>query len=428
MQLLDFLNESPTAFHVTDNAKKLLTENGFSEIFEDDNTPIKKGGKYFVTRNLSSIIAFCVPKNKYSALSVCASHTDSPSLKLKSNPELPPQNGLIRLNVEGYGGMIKESWFDRPLSVAGRITVSDNGLINEILVDIPRPIAVIPSLAIHMGSPNGDGKTNIQNELLPIVYTSSSEHTLKEIVAQYADVDSERIMGADLYLYNRQSPTLAGLENEFICSPRIDNIESVFLSLSAFIKSDESDRLKIFAAFDNEETGSLTRQGAESTFFTDTIERINESLNISKAQYLRALSSSFMMSADNAHAAHPNYISKADIVNRPALNGGIVLKFNASGKYTTDAVSAAAVRMIAKKASVPVQEYHNRSDIAGGSTLGNLMNRRISMRSADIGLAQLAMHSSYETAGVKDAEYMESFLTEFYNTDIRSEQGKLVLL
>lgn len=428
MQLLDFLNESPTAFHVTDNAKKLLTENGFSEIFEDDNMPIKKGGKYFVTRNLSSIIAFCVPKNEYSALSVCASHTDSPSLKLKSNPELPPQNGLIRLNVEGYGGMIKESWFDRPLSVAGRITVSDNGLINEILVDIPRPIAVIPSLAIHMGSPNGDGKTNIQNELLPIVYSSSSQHTLKRIVAQYADVDPERIMGADLYLYNRQAPTLAGLENEFICSPRIDNIESVFLSLSAFIKSDESDRLKIFAAFDNEETGSLTRQGAESTFFTDTIERINESLNISKVQYLRALSSSFMMSADNAHAAHPNYISKADIVNRPQLNGGIVLKFNASGKYTTDAVSAAAVRMIAKKASVPVQEYHNRSDIPGGSTLGNLMNRRISMRSADIGLAQLAMHSSYETAGVKDAEYMESFLTEFYNTDIRSEQGKLVLL
>lgn len=427
MEILDFINSSPTAFHAVENVKKILHENGFTELYECKEWRLINSGKYYVVRNGSSIIAFEVPLYNYRGLAVCAAHTDSPSFKLKSNSELPPTSGLIRLNIEGYGGMIRESWFDRPLSVAGRIAVSGENGIAEMNVNIDHDLTVIPSLAIHMGKAHSEDKINIQNEMLPIFRSDKSQTELIKLIADSAGVRAEDIMDCDLYLYNREKGTVFGAENEFIASGRIDNLENVYLSLKALLNSAEtaktSHMLKLFAAFDNEETGSLTRQGAESTFFTDTIERINEALGVSRSEYLRRLSSSFIMSVDNAHGIHPNYPGKADPVNRPVLNGGVVLKFNASGRYTTDAVSAAVVRALGKRAGVPVQEYHNRSDIAGGSTLGNLMNRHISAMSADIGLAQLAMHSAYETAGARDAEYMERLLTEFYNTTIKAAPG-----
>ncbi|MGN0180854.1 MAG: M18 family aminopeptidase [Candidatus Ornithomonoglobus sp.] len=427
MKMLDFIDASPMAFHAVENVKRILIENGFAQLYECDEWRLQNGGRYFVTRNGSSIIAFEVPLYNYRGLAVCASHTDSPSFKLKSSPELPGVNGLVRLNVEGYGGMARETWFDRPLSVAGRVAAADGSGIKELLVNIDRDIAVIPSLAVHMGKARSEERVNIQNEMLPLLRSDKAQNELLGLIADNAGVKPENIKGCDLYLYNREKGTVFGADNEFIASGRIDNLENVYLSLSALLASRETakktEMLRIFAAFDNEETGSLTRQGAESTFLDETVERINDSLGVSRAEYMRRLASSFVMSVDNAHAMHPNYAAKADPVNRPRLNGGVALKFNASGRYTTDAVSAAVVRTLAERAGIPVQEYHNRSDISGGSTLGNLMNRHISVMSADIGLAQLAMHSAYETAGAKDAEYMERLLTEFYNTTIKAARG-----
>ncbi len=421
--LLDFIDASPTAFHAVFNSADILRRHGFIRLDECEEWKLERGGRYFVTRGCASVIAFVIPNGAYTGIAACASHTDSPSFVIKSNPELPPVNGLIRLNVEGYGGMARESWFDRPLSVAGRIAVEDKDGIQELLVNIDRELMIIPSLAVHMGSARSGDKVNIQTELLPLLSTDSARKSFIELIAENAGVRSEAIKGCDLCLYNREKGTVLGAENEFIAGARIDNLANVYLSLKAFVNSKATDMLKVYASFDNEETGSLTRRGAESTFFTDVIDRINEAEGVSRSEYLRRLASSFIMSADNAHAMHPNYAAKADIVNRPKLNGGIVLKFNASGRYTTDAVSAAVVRRIAERCGVPVQEYHNRSDIAGGSTLGNLMNRHISVNSADIGLAQLAMHSAYETAGAADAEYMERFLTAFYSASIRATSG-----
>lgn len=427
MDLLDFIKKSPTAFHAVKNVRDKLIENGYTELFESEQWEMKPGKGYFVIRDGSSVIAFFVPAEDYSGIMVCATHTDSPSFKLKSKPEVTGGNGLVRLNIEGYGGMNRESWFDRPLSVAGRITVFDCGKIKEYLVDIERSLVVIPSLAVHMGKAHTEEKINIQTEMLPILCDEQSQTDFMNLISQKAGVLADKILGCDLYLYNCESGVIFGAENEFFASGRIDNLENVYLSLNAFLNSSDTGMLKIFAAFDNEETGSLTNNGAESTLFGDTMERINEALGINKAEYLKRLASSFILSADNAHATHPNYINKADIVNKPKLNGGVVIKYNASGRYTTDAVSSAIVKELCGRADVPWQEYHNRSDIAGGSTLGNLMNRHISVHSADVGLAQLAMHSAFETAGVKDLEYMERFMTEFYNTKIKSEYNEIYL-
>lgn len=427
MELLEFIKNSPTAFHAVANVCSRLTENGYTELFENEIWKIEPGTNYFVVRDGSSVIAFSVPQCEYIGLSVCATHTDSPSFKIKSNPEVMGGNGLVRLNIEAYGGMNRETWFDRPLSVAGRVTVSENGKIKEYLVNIERSLVVIPSLAIHMGKAHSEDKINIQTEMLPIFRSEEAQTEFIKLIAENIGAEPNRILGCDLYLYNCEAGTVFGAENEFFASSRIDNLENVYLSLNAFLKSKKNGMLKIFAAFDNEETGSLTNNGAESTFFTATMDRINESLKISRGKYLAKLASSFILSADNAHAAHPNYMGKADIINRPRLNGGVVIKYNASGRYTTDAVSAAIVKELCVRCGVPFMEYHNRSDIAGGSTLGNLMNRQISVKSADVGLAQLAMHSAYETAGVHDAEFMERFMTEFYSTEIRSKYGEIHL-
>lgn len=422
MNLLSFIDNSPTAFHAVKNICDTLKSHGFTQLYEGDSWDINEGDRCFVTRNGSSVIAFEIPQCSYTGITVCASHTDSPCFAVKSSPEMSAVNSLIRLNVEGYGGMLRESWFDRPLSVAGRIAVSADGGIEERLVNIDRDLMIIPSLAVHMGKAHCEDKINIQNEMLPILKSDSEQTCFLELVAENAGVKASDIKGCDLYLYNRQKCTVFGASKEFIGGGRLDNLENVYLSLNAFLNSEKSTAMKIHAAFDSEETGSLTRRGADSTFFTDVLERINDCLGVSEGEYKRRLANSFIMSADNAHAAHPNYIAKADPTNMPKLNGGIVIKYNPNGKYTTDSVSAAVVKILCESAGVPYSEYHNRSDISGGSTLGNLMNRHISLNSADIGLPQLAMHSSYETAGVKDAEYMEKFLTVFYGTAFKATQ------
>lgn len=430
-ELLDFIARSPSPYHAAENVCETLSRAGFERLYEHDEWRIGRGGCYYAVRGGSSVIAFSVPECEYAGLAVCASHTDSPSFKIKSTPEIPEVNGLVRLNIEGYGGMAKESWFDRPLSVAGRAVVGAEDGIEYRTVDIDRDLLVIPSLAVHMGKPREGDKVNIQTELLPILRGAQSPNSFLELAAEAAGIEPGELLGFDLYLYNREKGTVFGADKEFIASPRIDNLESVYLSLEAFIASektsDKTSMLKVFAAFNNEETGSLSRQGTESTFFSDVMERVNESLGVSGAEYKRRLASSFIMSADNAHAAHPNYISKADPEIRPRLNGGVVIKHNASARYTTDAVSAAVVKKLCASAGVPYQDYHNRSDIAGGSTLGNLMNRYISVHSADIGLAQLAMHSAYETAGAKDPEYMKALLLRFYGSEFCASENGLCI-
>lgn len=427
-KLLDFIEKSPSPYQAVDNTAEILAKAGFERLYEHEKWNIEHGGRYYVIRDGSSIIAFIVPESDYIGLSVCASHTDSPSFKIKSNPELSPVEGTVRINVEGYGGMMKESWFDRPLSVAGRIGLYTSDGIEYRNIDIKRPIMIIPGLAVHMGAGHENGKVNIQTELMPILRTDKAKTDFIRLIAESANTEPEKIAGMDMYVYCCGRGCVLGAENEFFASGRIDNLESVFTSVNAFIDSGENRMLKILAAFNNEETGSLTKQGAESTFFSDTIERINASLDVNRAEYLRRLASSFMLSADNAHAVHPNYISKADPVNRPVMNGGVVIKYNASGRYTTDAISSAVVKDLCRRANVPYQEYHNRSDIPGGSTLGNLMNRQISINAADIGAAQLSMHSANETAGVYDVEYMQRLITEFYNADIEAYGNGLRIL
>ncbi|WP_051545148.1 M18 family aminopeptidase [Butyrivibrio sp. MC2021] len=406
-RMLDFIDESPSCFHVIDNLKKRLLKEGFKELKETQAWKLS-AGKYFVTRNDSSIISFKIPKKDFAGFNMIASHSDSPSFKIKENPEMAAAGAYVKLNVEKYGGMLCAEWFDRPLSVAGRVIVSDkkNGIATK-LVYVDRDLLMLPALAIHMNREANDGyKYNAQVDMLPVLGDASSKDKFFEIVAKAAGVKKEDILGHDLFLCNRVKPTVWGANSEFIASARLDDQECVYTTFEGFLAAEPKDNCSVHCVFDNEEVGSTTKQGAASTFLKDTLERINYSLGRDLEQYHTAVANSFMVSADNAHAVHPNYAEKADPVNRPVMNGGIVIKFNANQKYTTDAVSAARFKNFCNKAGVPFQTFTNRSDMAGGSTLGNISTQQVAVSTVDIGLAQLAMHSPYETAGSKDPEYL----------------------
>lgn len=415
-KLIEFINKSTDCYHAVKNAVYMLRENGFTELSESEKWEIKRGGKYYVTRNDSSIIAFTIPENAYRGFMICASHTDSPCFKLKPDFEVQ-SDGAVKLSVEGYGGMIMSSWLDRPLSVSGRVVTVENGKLKSRLVNIDRDLLVIPSLAIHMSRDINKGyEFNIARDMCPI--SGEKSGALMDIVSENAGVKREDIKGFDLSLYNRMAGAVIGTGNEYFSAPRIDDLQCVYSTLIGFLHSENERNVSVFAAFDNEEVGSGTKQGAKSLFLRDVLERINAALGGGSEEYKRAVAKSFMMSCDNAHAVHPNHTDKADGTNRVYMNGGIVIKYNANQRYTTDAVSEAAVKYICERADVPYQMYANRSDIPGGSTLGNLSNEKVSLNTADIGLAQLAMHSSYETAGSQDTSYMIEFAKEFYNSDI----------
>ncbi len=427
--MLDFIKKSPSCFHAVKNICDKLTENGFLQLSESQKWKLKKGNRYFVTRNSSSVIAFTIPETeeKNSPFMICASHSDSPSFKIKENPELSSA-GCVVLNVEKYGGMLIAPWFDRPLSVAGRvITKTDRGL-KQILVDVDRDLVMIPNLAIHMNREANDGhKIDVQGEVRPVL--SLNENTkLAQIIAEKANVDKKDILTSDLFLYNRSEPSIWGAENEFISSAKLDDLECAYSTLEGFLdscKQDDCDyydarcndsSIKVYCVFDNEEVGSQSRQGADSTFLGDTLSRINFALDSDQEDYKIRLAKSFMVSADNAHAIHPNYANLADPVNRPKINGGIVIKFNAAQKYTSDSISAGFFKDICARAGVPFQIFTNNSNIAGGSTLGNISQTQVSVPCVDIGLAQWAMHSPYETAGTDDVEFMAKAIKEFYNS------------
>lgn len=411
--LLHFISKSPSVFHVVRHIKAALLYAGFTEILEEDSWQIKRGGKYVVTRNGSALIAFSVPEDGGNAFKITAAHCDSPTFKIKENPEMR-DGKYTRLNVEGYGGMIMSTWLDRPLSAAGRLFVKDNGQIISKLVSLDHPTLLIPSVAIHMDRTVNSGHAwNIQNDLLPL-YSTDGAADFMETLAQAAKVKAADILGHDIFLYSCAPGILWGPQHEFISSPRLDDLQCAFATFRGFTNGKKQKDISVYALFDNEEVGSGTAQGAGSTFLTNTISRLALSLGRSYDEIQAMLAKSFMISADNGHAVHPNHGEYADPVNAPVLNGGIIIKFNASQKYSTDGYSAAVFRDLCLKADVPVQTYTNRSDIPGGSTLGNISNTKVAVPTVDIGLPQLAMHSSYETAGAKDTEYLVKAVSYFF--------------
>ena len=414
-KLLKFIEKSPTAFQAVTEMTKRLDKEGFEELKEEDHWKLKKGGNYYVTRNHSAIIAFSIPQKPVWKFHIMASHSDSPSLKIKENPEIEVENAYIKLNVERYGGMILSPWFDRPLSVAGRLIVRQDGKVREKMVTVDRDLLVIPNLAIHMNREVNDGyKYNVQKDMLPLFSDKEGKGRFMETVAEAAEVKTEDILGHDLFLYNRMPGTIWGSRNEFVSSPRLDDLQCAFASMEGFLQADKKKGIAVHCVLDNEEVGSTTRQGAASTFLKDVLFRINLALGGDQESYLMALAESFMISADNAHALHPNYTDKADPVNRPVMNGGIVIKYNANQKYCTDGISTAIFKELCREADVPYQTFVNRSDIAGGFTLGNISNTQAAINTVDIGLPQLAMHSAYETAGVKDTESLIRAAKVFY--------------
>ncbi len=420
-KLVTFIKKSPTAFHAVDNMKKELNDNGYQELLEGQKWNIVPGGKYYVSRNNSSIIALHLGENldNYS-FNVAASHSDSPTFKIKENAQIEVRGHYTQLNTEGYGGMLCSTWMDRPLSIAGRVLVKKGDSYKTELLCIDKDLVLIPNVAIHMNRTVNNGFAyNNQVDMLPLFGgKGTKEDALQRLIAEELNVDVKDIYGTDLYLYNRMSPSIWGVQEEFISSPQLDDLQCAFTSLQGFLKGYNAKSINVFACFDNEEVGSGTKQGAGSTFLYDVLYRVNKALSKDDEDFYRALASSFMLSGDNAHAVHPNHPEKTDVNNCVYMNEGIVVKSHAGQKYTSDAVSIAVFKGLCEKANVPVQFFSNRSDAVGGSTLGNIAMNQVSMNSVDIGLAQLAMHSSYETAGIKDTYYMIQVMEEFFNSHI----------
>lgn len=429
-EFLDFVDASPTAYQAVENLARSLSESGYIQLDESAPFLLIPGGNYFVTRGGSSLIAFRIPWGSPFSFRISASHSDSPMFKIKPKGEMSALGHYTKLNVERYGGMILSSWFDRPLSVAGRIVIRQGGRILAKNVTINRDFAIIPNVCIHFNRQINEGyRYNPQVDLLPIVGDENAAGALMREVAKSAGVEPEDILASDLFLYNRTPGTVLGLGEEFFAAPRIDNLECAFGCFKGFLAGYCPDGvIPVYALFDNEEVGSSTRQGAGSTFLYDILTRICASLGEGDSDYLRMLASSFMVSADNAHAKHPNHPELSDSDNSPFLNGGVVIKSNANQKYTTDALSEAVFSEICRGAGVPVQPFANRSDVAGGSTLGSISNTRVALPTVDIGMAQLAMHSAYECAGCRDLNDLIKAMTAFYAARLDSDRdGQFIL-
>lgn len=418
-QLFSFIENSPTSFHAVETMKKRLDAEGYQPLLEGSDWHLQIGGKYYVIRNGSSIIAFRIPTDEWTGFQIMASHSDSPMFKIKENPEIEAEGHYVKLNVEKYGGMLCNPWFDRPLSVAGRLVVRENGQIVTKLVDVKKDLVMIPSLAIHMNRDANNGiKLNPQKDLLPLYGDESAKGSFIKRMADLAGVEKEDILAHDLYVYSRTPGTVWGASEEYISCGRLDDLQCAFSSLEGFLQAKPGDSIPLHCVFDNEEVGSSSKQGAASTLLSDTLLRICEAMGKTPSAYRRYLANSFMISADNAHAVHPNYSEKACPTNRPYMNGGIVIKYSANQKYTTDGIAAGIFQEICKRADVPFQTFLNRSDMAGGSTLGNISNTQVALNTVDIGLPQLAMHSPYETAGSRDTAYLIRAAAYFFESSI----------
>ena len=419
--LIKFIENSPSPFHVCDNLAKELTAAGYTELCEAENLALAAGKGYFVRRNASSIIAFRMPKSTLGGFMICASHSDSPTFKIKDNAELTSPM-YVRINAEPYGGMIQGAWLDRPLSVAGKLLVkTEDGKMKTVLADVDKNCLMMPNVAPHMARIKD---YNPACDLVPLYGNGNAKDSFYQMIADAAGVNKEDILSADLFLYNRDKGYVWGPEDEFFSCPKLDDLQCAYASMTAFLESEATDHTAaVCAILDNEEVGSTTKQGAAGLFLSDVLHRIVFALGGTEGDYMAAVARSMMVSADNAHAVHPNHGEFADPTHRPEMNRGIVIKHNASQKYTTDAISAALFEAVCKQADVPVQHFYNRSDMGGGSTLGNIANTQVSLNTVDIGLPQLAMHSPFETAGTKDTGYLVGALKVFCGAQISVEVG-----
>lgn len=412
-RMFDFINQSPTCYHAVKNAADRLEAAGFQALCEKEDFLLENGKKYYVVRNDSSVIAFSLPKNLAQGFRITASHSDSPCFKLKENPEVTLENAYVKFNVEKYGGMILSTWLDRPLSVAGRVVVKEENKLVTKLVDFEENLCIIPNVAIHFNREINKGiEYNPQVDMQPL-WSGNKEDKMVSMLADKLEIPKEQILGTDLFVYNNQEACFIGKDSEFIGAPRIDDLGCVYGTLEGFVNSENENYIIMYCVFDHEEVGSRTRQGADSDFLVSTIERMSVSLGWEK-ELPKMIANSLLISADNGHALHPNHPEKSDGSNHPLLNSGIVIKYHGNQQYTTDAYTGAVVKDICKQNEIPYQIFHNRSDVMGGSTLGNISISHCSIPSADIGLPQLAMHSAFETAGAKDLEALITFTKNFY--------------
>ncbi len=420
--LFDFIKNSPTAYHAVQTVRERLLSEGYTELSERDSWQLCDGGKYFTTRNGSSLIAFRA-NDSASGYTVVASHSDSPSFRVKSSGE-SMLGEYTRLPVERYGGMIYHSWLDRPLSIAGRVVIRTPDGVRTENVNVDRDLLVIPSLAIHFDrTVNEKCSLNPAVDLIPLMGATGERISLAQLLASELNVKAEDILYHDLFLYVRAEGVCLGASSDIIVAPRLDDLECVFASVEAFLASNNDASIPVLAIFDNEEVGSSTKQGAASTFLEDTLRRIS----VTEERHRVRVASSFMVSADNAHAKHPNHPEISDAQNAPVLNGGVVIKHNANQRYTTDSISAAIFKTVCERAGVAVQNFYNRADITGGTTLGSIANTKVSMSTVDVGLPQLAMHAAVETAGALDLDYMIGALSRLYSSEIAVKCDEIII-
>ena len=419
--LNEFLERSYTAYHAVKNTADYLIANGFSLLSEGEDWNVEEGGKYFVTRGGSSLIAFSVGAlDNGLAFRIAASHADSPALKLKDNAVFAT-GAYEKLNAECYGGGIWYSFFDRPLKIAGRIVESEKGVLRSRVVESDY-FVTIPSVAVHQNRGVNEGfAVNAQTDLCPL-YSLARQGG--DLVSSFS---SAPVAAYDLYLVNAQSPYVFGRNGEFLASPRVDNLTSVFASVEALTSVRAASGVCVAAIFDNEEVGSRTLEGAGGDFLERTLRRLTSALKFDDDEYYKALHSSFLLSADNAHALHPNHPEKCDPTNRPVAGGGVVIKFHADKAYTTCALSAAAIEEIFRNADVPFQKFYNRSDVRSGSTLGSISLSKVSLLSADIGIAQFAMHSACESFAIADYASMRSGIRAFFASSIQVSGDEIII-
>lgn len=410
-ELFNMIEASPTPFHAVSYVSQQLSDAGFSPLLEADSWDLTPGKGYYVTRNGASVIAFRVPEGDFTGFMMSAAHLDSPTFKIKENAELP--GTYTRLSTERYGGAIASTWLDRPLSVAGRLLVRTENGVKSLLCDLEKPMAIIPNVAIHQNPTANEGMNyNAAVDLVPVIGMKGQDKNFKAMAAEACGVTADDILSTDLYLYLKQ----AGYEwGDFISAPKLDDLQCAYACMKGFLDAGSGKAMPVLCLFDNEEVGSHTKHGAAGTFLYDVLTRISEELGVN---YRRKIAQSFLLSCDNAHAEHPNHPEHSDRAHAVYPNAGIVIKHHASQSYATDAVSASLFRLVCEEAGVPIQHFANRADKRSGGTLGNIANTQVSIHTIDIGLAQFAMHSSFETAGVKDTEYMARALAVYYKKGI----------
>lgn len=423
-EVIEFIDDSPSTYHVVKNCSIILEENGFERLSPKEKWNLKLGGKYFVKRSNSTVIAFTIGNeiNLQKGFKIFGSHTDSPCFRIKPNTEMITGN-VLRLNTEVYGGPILSTWFDRPLSVAGRVVVRSDDIFTPktVRVNIEKPLMIIPNLAIHQNRAVNDGvKIDKQKDVLPVISLINEnfekENYLLKLVAKEIGIQLEEILDFDLYVYSIEKGCLLGANEEFISAPKIDNLVSVYAGLLGLVEAEDvHNQINVFVGFDNEEIGSATKQGADSNYLLNTLERISLELGINRSEFLQMLNCSFLLSADGAHATHPAHLGKFDPTNVGKINEGISVKLSAKQKYASDGFSIAVLRQIIEGTDIKIQTFVNESNELGGSTIGPISSTHLDIDSVDLGVPMFAMHSVRELCGTHDVFYLKELAKEFFN-------------